>query len=140
MSEVFSRGKAVIWAISLGILTAFTAGSMISVQTLRQDMLITLVLFVVSSAVLYVLVVRNWDQWAREQPLVRIVVFFAPLFFGTVVLDAILSLIVGWQGLLTTALDTLVASLVFVGAIWLSFYRGADLVREYVVDALDAEW
>ncbi|WP_181684838.1 hypothetical protein [Halorhabdus salina] len=140
MSEAFSRGKAVIWAISLGILTAFTAGSMISVSTLRQDMLITLVLFLVSSAVLYVLVVKNWDQWAREQPLVRIVVYYVPLFFGTVVLDATLSFIVGWQGLLTTVLDTLVAGLVFAVAVWLSFYRGADLVREFVVEKLDAEW
>ncbi|WP_158853400.1 hypothetical protein [Halorhabdus sp. CUG00001] len=140
MSEAFSRGKAVIWAISLGILTAFTAGSLVTVQTARQGMVITGLWLVFSSAVLYVLVVENWDQWAREQPLVRIVVYFAPLFFGTVVLDATLSLIVGWQGLLTTVLDTLVAGLVFAGAIWLSFYRGADLVREYVVDKLDAEW
>lgn len=140
MREDFSRSRAVLWAISLGILAAFTAGSTTTVRTARQGMLITVVWFVLASIVLYVLAVQHWEQWAREQPLVRIVVFFAPLFFGTVVLDATVSLIVGWQGLLTTVLDTLAASLVFAVAVWLSFYRGADLVREYVVDKLDAEW
>ena len=140
MSDPFSRRRGVIWAISLGVLTAFTVGSTVSVETVRGEAVVTGLALGIAPPILYALVKRNWDRWAREQPLVRIVVYFMPLFFGTVTLDALVDFVVGWQGLLTTVLDSLVAVAVFAVAVWLSFYRGADLVRAYVVEKLDAEW
>ncbi|WP_135663320.1 hypothetical protein [Halorhabdus rudnickae] len=140
MSEAPTRLKAVIWTVSLGILTSFTLGSTITVATPENEALVTGIALIVSSLILYPLIVRNWSRWSREQPLVRIVVYFSPLFFGAVVLDTFVSLLVGWQGLLTTTLDTVAASLAFAVALWLSFYGGADLVREYVVRKLDVEW
>lgn len=140
MGETPNRGRVAIWAVSLGILTSFTIGSTITVPAAEHEVVVTVLAFAVSSLLLYPLIVRKWDRWSREQPLVRIVVYFLPLFVGAVVLDAFVSLLVGWRGLLTTSLDAVVAILAFGLALWISFYGGADLVREYVVSTLDVEW
>ncbi|WP_136687635.1 hypothetical protein [Halorhabdus amylolytica] len=140
MNETPNRLTVVIWTVSLGILTSFTAGSMISVADAGDDLLLTVVAFVLSSAVLYPVVVRNWERWAREQPLVRIVVYFAPLFFVMVLLSGLVHLLFGRWGVVTTLLETAVAVVTFALTIWLSFYGGADLVRKYVVRKLDVEW
>ena len=144
MSEVRQRSTLVIWAISLGILTSFTAGSVITVTSVEQEAWLTLLLFVVSSVVLYALIDRTWDQWSREQPLVRIVVYFLPLFFGMVVIDVfvdtLVTVVFGWQGVVLTLLDTVVVTLVFAGTVWLAFYGGAYLVRDVVIERFDVQW
>jgi len=144
MSEAFSRGRAIIWAVSLGILTAFTAGSTITVASLGAEAWLTVLLFLVTTPILYVLINRRWDQWAREQPLVRIVVYFLPLFFGTVFFDVLVDTLVGgifgWGGIVLTLLDTVVAALVFTGAVWLAFYGGAYRVRDVVIERFDVQW
>jgi len=130
----------IIWTISLGILTSFTVGSTITVPTPEAEALVTVIAFVISSVSLYPLVVRNWDRWSREQPLVRIVVYFAPLFFVIVVLDTLVHLLFGGWGLTTMLLEAAVVAATFALTIWLSFYGGAYRVKDYVVANTSLNW
>ncbi|MEF8882683.1 MAG: hypothetical protein V5A34_09205 [Halapricum sp.] len=137
MSEWYDRGRAALWAISLGVLTAFTAGATITVASIEQESRLTAVLLAVFSIALYGIVRRTHDRWKDRQPLVVIVVYFMSFFVGTVVLDSLLGLLIGWRGTLTTILDTAVVVAVFALSVHLAFYGGADRVTAYLVDRFD---
>lgn len=140
MSEWYDRGRAALWAISLGVLTAFTAGATITVATVSQEVRLTAILLLASAIVLYAIVRRSRDRWADRQPLVVLLVYFMPFFVGTVVLTTLLGLLIGWRGNVTTILDTIVVVAVFIFSVYLAFYGGADRVTAYVVDRFDLDW
>lgn len=137
MSEWYDRGRAALWAFSLSILTSFTAGATITVASMEQEVRLTAVLLAVFALALYGIVRRTYDRWADRQPLVVILVYFMPFFVGTVVLNTLLGVLLGWHGIGMTLLDTIVVVAVFVLSVHLAFYGGADRVTAYVVDRFD---
>ncbi|MEF8827115.1 MAG: hypothetical protein V5A27_12375 [Halapricum sp.] len=140
MSEWYDRGRAALWAISLGVLTAFTAGATITVATVRQEARLTAMLLLASVVVLYPIIRRTRERWADRQPLVVLLVYFMPFFVGTVALNTLLGLVIGWRGIVTPILDTAVVIAVFTVSVYLAFYGGSDRVTAYMVDRYDLAW
>ncbi|QSG09930.1 hypothetical protein [Halapricum desulfuricans] len=137
MSEWYDRGRAALWAVSLAILTSFTAGATITVASIEQEVRLTAVLLAVFALALYGIVRRTYDRWADRQPLAVILVYFMPFFVGTVVFNTLLGLLIGWHGIVTTLLDAAAVAAVFVLSVYLAFYGGADRVTAYAVDRFD---
>lgn len=140
MSEWYDRGRAALWAISLSVLTAFTAGATITVATVSQEVRLTAILLLASVVVLYPIIRRTRERWADRQPLVVLLVYFMPFFVGIVVLNTLLGLVIGWRGIVTPILDTAVFIAVFTLSVYLAFYGGSDRVTAYLVDRFDLAW
>ena len=135
-----NRGSALSWALGLGVLLASVAGTLVSAPSagaeLRNVGLFAL-LFIPS---LYVMIAREWDQWAKKHPFVRYVVLFIGGFCAITVLVTLARVLLGGFGILSTTVEFLAGVAGFGVAAWLALYGGGERIWWYLMDAFDVDW
>lgn len=135
-----NRPVALSWGIGLGVLLAAVAGTLVSSGSSGEEIRnvgIFALLFIPS---LYVMIVREYEQWATKHPFIRYVVLFVGGFSAITILVTLARVLLGGFGAVGIVAEFLAGIAGFGVAAWLILYGGGERIWWAAMDALDVDW